>query len=198
MKIKILLSALAAAMLLMPSMYATSSNEGAGQSKSPAPAQAQAAPHQIGDQMQGLPDDTRALESAVTTTDAAARPATVFRSATKDAAETTALTVTEQATRDCIGCNDRPTKAHRPEQDPVTKGAGFGIASMVFGILALTAGWFVGALAILFALLAIIFGGIGLGRRRRGKGMAIAGLVMGILYFVLVLLVFALLLAIFL
>lgn len=192
MKIKVLLSALAAAMLLLPNLYATSSHEGAVQGNSPTTAPPQTAPQRIGDQMQGLPDDTRALESAATTTDQAARPATATKAVTRDLSPTV-TTATKPGTRDCVGCHDRQHRSHNPGREPAARGNGFGVAAMVFGILAITIGWAFVPAGFLFALLAVIFGGIGLGRGRGGKGMAIAGLVLGILTILLTVFAVALL-----
>lgn len=64
----------------------------------------------------------------------------------------------------------------RPQGSP-----GFGIASMVCGIVALVTACCIPYLPIILALVGVVLGGVGLRGNRRGKGMAIAGLVTSII-----------------
>lgn len=66
-----------------------------------------------------------------------------------------------------------------PVSEPPTtqKGSGFGIASLICGILGIN-------------LLAIIFGGVSLSRKEKNSGLGIAGLILGIVWMILGLLVF--------
>ncbi|MGB9302417.1 MAG: DUF4190 domain-containing protein [Mycobacterium sp.] len=75
----------------------------------------------------------------------------------------------------------QPYWAFRPT--PAAPRNGLGIASLVIGILALSATWTVVG-GIFLAVFAVIFGGVALAKVRRGEatngGVAIAGIVLGI------------------
>lgn len=64
----------------------------------------------------------------------------------------------------------------RPQGSP-----GFGIASMVCGIVALVTACCIPWVPIILALVGVVLGGVGIRGNRRGKGMAIAGLVTSII-----------------
>jgi len=67
-------------------------------------------------------------------------------------------------------------------QPPKPQGSpGFGIASMVCGIVALVTACCIPYVPIILALVGVVLGGVGLRGNRRGKGMAIAGLVTSII-----------------
>jgi hypothetical protein len=104
-----------------------------------------------------------------------------------------------------VGIVQSPDPFHHIEAEPVVRrqrregSGGFGVASMVLGLLALLGscapllpfGIIWGSPALILAVLAIIFGAIG-SRSREGAGMAAAGLIMGVLTIVLwVIMVFA-------
>lgn len=65
--------------------------------------------------------------------------------------------------------------SYYPPQPEPQKGNGFGIASLVCGIVGLF------LFSIVLGPLAIIFGGVALNRREKTKGLGIAGLVLGII-----------------
>jgi len=59
-------------------------------------------------------------------------------------------------------------------------GVGFGVASMVCGILSLLLSCCLPVVPFILSLIAVILGGVGI-KKNSGKGMAIAGLVCGII-----------------
>ncbi len=61
------------------------------------------------------------------------------------------------------------------------KGPGFGIASMVCGIVALVISCCIPWVPIILGLVGVVLGAVGLRGNRRGRGMAIAGLVTSII-----------------
>lgn len=61
------------------------------------------------------------------------------------------------------------------------KGPGFGIASMVCGIVALVLSCCIPWVPVILGLVGLVLGAVGLRGNRRGKGMAIAGLVTSII-----------------
>lgn len=67
------------------------------------------------------------------------------------------------------------SKSYNDDEGEDQKGSGFGIASLICGVI----GLFV--LPVVFGPLGIIFGIIGLGKGRQLKGLAIAGLIIGII-----------------
>lgn len=59
-------------------------------------------------------------------------------------------------------------------------GVGFGVASMVCGIIALLVGCCLGPIGIVLAIIAVVLGAVSI-KKNSGKGMGIAGLVCGII-----------------
>jgi uncharacterized paraquat-inducible protein A len=78
----------------------------------------------------------------------------------------------------CKRCAEESITRNRVNEASPTLGPGFGIASMVLGIVSLVLSCLVGCLAVPLPILAIVFGVLGL--NRQGRGMAISGLVMGL------------------
>ena len=79
-----------------------------------------------------------------------------------------------------------PVQPHVPPmqaqpQQPQQGGKGFGIASMVLGIISLLISCCIPWVPFFCALLAVIFAAVSLAKKKPGKGMAIAGLVCGII-----------------
>ncbi len=81
-----------------------------------------------------------------------------------------------------------PQPAYTPPVPPAygvqptpEKGPGFGIASMVCGIVALVISCCIPWVPIILGLVGVVLGAVGLRGNRRGKGMAIAGLVTSII-----------------
>lgn len=68
-------------------------------------------------------------------------------------------------------------------------GSGFGIASLIFGILSIVL-FFLTVLDIVPIALGIILGIIGRGRNRRGRGMALAGIITSVIGLIIVIGVF--------
>jgi hypothetical protein len=188
MKIKIFLSAFAAALLLTSTLYAGSSHEMASRTASQAQTTPQAPHPMMGEGVRTLPQDMP--HTAATTTDAQTASS---MSATSATAPVATVSPTDRSPRSARQQQRGPAVDHRDPSDQSVRGSGFGVASLVLGILAITIGWLFAPFGILLAILAIVFGGIGIGRNRRGKGMAIAGLVLGFAYLVIIALLVALL-----
>ena len=188
MKIKNLLSACAAALLLIPGLHASAGHETAGQTLSKTSAH-HADARQMGEGTRSLPDDAMtAIPAMPTSKDQPGTPP-------KDARLAAPTAVTAPAT---AGAADpTPKRAHRQRDDIPQRGSGFGIAALTLGLLAITVGWIYAPFALLAAVLAIIFGGIGMSRKRRGKGMAIAGLTLGLVVLMIYVLFVAILIAVF-
>jgi hypothetical protein len=191
MKIKNLLSACAAALLLIPGLHASAGHETAGQTLSKTSAH-HADARQMGEGTRSLPDDAM---TAIPATQALPTHKDQPATQPKDARLAAPTAVTAPAT---AGAADHtPKRAHRQRDDIPQRGSGFGIAALTLGLLAITVGWVYAPFALLAAVLAIIFGGIGMSRKRRGKGMAIAGLTLGLVVLMIYVLFVAILIAIF-
>jgi hypothetical protein len=175
MKFNLLIWACISALQLTPALYAASSHERTGQEKAPPSHTVAANAPQMGEGASRLPLEADAVRPTA---------ATSISFLTESAK---ALAVEDAAVADDVHVSPKSVHSgdgrHRGyHRDPrVFRGSGFGVASLVFGLLGITIAWIFPPFVLLFAILAIVFGGIGLGRCRSGKGMAVAGLVLGIL-----------------